>query len=159
MRRHTALAPLGNRRVGRTHATRQRQDQRPNISRCVLHFASVGQIVQYVKPTVSKELYVGQGQNGGMANLDELQFNNAYIARVRELREAKDWTAEQMAIALGVPPERYRKYESRSPLPPYLIERFALIVDRDVQYILTGRSFRQAQLPKPGSHQVVRLKG
>jgi hypothetical protein len=48
------------------------------------------------------------------------------------------WTAAQMATALGVPAERYRKYEYRSPLPHYLIERFALIVGRDVEYVLTG---------------------
>lgn len=44
-----------------------------------------------------------------------------------------------MATALGVPAERYRKYEYRSPLPHYLLERFALIVGRDVEYLLTGR--------------------
>lgn len=44
-----------------------------------------------------------------------------------------------MATALGVPPERYRKYEYRSPLPHYLLEQFAVIVGRDLEYILTGR--------------------
>jgi hypothetical protein len=44
-----------------------------------------------------------------------------------------------MATALGIPPERYRKYEYRSPLPHYLLERFALIVGRDVEYVLTGK--------------------
>jgi hypothetical protein len=44
-----------------------------------------------------------------------------------------------MATALGVPAERYRKYEYRSPLPHYLLERFALIVGRDLDYLLTGK--------------------
>lgn len=76
----------------------------------------------------------------------QLQFNSAYCQRVKELREGKDWTSEQMAIALGIPAERYRKYESRSPMPPYLVERFALIVGKDVEYVLTGKSsqFRRA---------------
>lgn len=70
---------------------------------------------------------------------DEFLFNNAYCARVKQARLERGWTAEQMATALGIPPERYRKYENRSPLPPYLIERFALISGKDVAYVVTGR--------------------
>lgn len=79
---------------------------------------------------------------------DEFIFNNAYCSRVKQLRQERGWTAEQMAVALGVPPDRYRKYETRSPLPAYLIERFALIVGRDIAYVLTGHSERKvAPLP------------
>jgi hypothetical protein len=35
---------------------------------------------------------------------DEAQFNDAYLSRVKALREAKGFTAERMAILLGVPP-------------------------------------------------------
>lgn len=75
-----------------------------------------------------------------MMENEELAFNQALCARVRELRDGKGWTAEQMATALGIPAERYRKYETRSPLPQYLVERFALITDRDISYVLTGKS-------------------
>jgi hypothetical protein len=57
-----------------------------------------------------------------------------------------------MATALGVPAERYRKYEYRSPLPHYLIERFALIVGRDIEFILTGK-LTPARIAKPESRQ------
>lgn len=70
---------------------------------------------------------------------EEAQFNEAMIARTHRLRNERGWTAQQMATALGVPAERYRKYEYRTPLPHYLLERFALIVGRDVEYILTGK--------------------
>lgn len=70
---------------------------------------------------------------------DEYVFNNGYCARVKEARKARGWTAEQMATALGVPPDRYRKYENRSPLPAYLIERFSLIAGVDVHYLVTGK--------------------
>lgn len=74
---------------------------------------------------------------------DEAAFTEALCARVHRLRNERGWTAQQMATALGVPPDRYRKYEYRSPLPHYLIERFALIVGRDIEYVLTGnRSVR-----------------
>jgi transcriptional regulator with XRE-family HTH domain len=70
----------------------------------------------------------------------EQEFTEAYIARVKKLREERGWTSEQMATALGVPPDRYRKYEYRTPLPHYLVEQFAQIVDRDVSYVLTGKA-------------------
>ncbi len=69
----------------------------------------------------------------------EQEFNEAYIARTKKLREDRGWTSEQMATALGVPPDRYRKYEYRSLLPHYLVEQFAAIVDKDVAFILTGK--------------------
>lgn len=72
--------------------------------------------------------------------LSETEFNEALFVRVRRLRKERGWTAEQMATALGIPADRYRKYESRTPLPHYLLERFALIVGRDIDYVLIGRS-------------------
>lgn len=78
---------------------------------------------------------------------EELQFNQAYSARVRALRLERGWTADQMATALGVPAERYRKYEVRSPMPLYLVERFALIVGRDVHYVVTGKYERAPVMP------------
>ena len=70
---------------------------------------------------------------------EEARFNDALCARVHRLRNERGWTAQQMATALGVPADRYRKYEYRSPLPHYLLERFALIVGRDIEYVLTGK--------------------
>lgn len=69
---------------------------------------------------------------------EERLFNEALCARVKYLRNGRGVTAEEMAKALGVPAERYRKYEARSPLPQYLIERFSIIVGRDIEYVLTG---------------------
>ena len=71
---------------------------------------------------------------------DEARFNDALCARIHRLRNERGWTAQQMATALGIPAERYRKYEYRSPLPYYLMERFALIVGRDIEYVLLGRT-------------------
>lgn len=69
----------------------------------------------------------------------ERDFNDAYIARVKALREGRGLTAAQMADLLGVPADRYRKYELRSPLPAYLVERFALICGQTVEYVLLGK--------------------
>ena len=100
----------------------------------------IGQFVQGVNPTVSKDLRATFFYSRGMAGLsEEAAFNEALCARTHALRNARGWTAQQMATALGLPSDRYRKYEYRSPLPHYLVERFALIVGRDVEYILTGK--------------------
>lgn len=79
---------------------------------------------------------------------EELLYNEAFCARVKALRTEKYGSAEQMAILLGIPPDRYRKYENRSPMPPYLVERFAALVDADVQYVLTGRPYKAPPLGK-----------
>lgn len=79
----------------------------------------------------------------------EQEFNEAYIARTKRLREERGWTSEQMATALGVPADRYRKYEYRSMLPHHLIEQFAMIVERDIAYVLTGKAARPARNPNP----------
>lgn len=57
-----------------------------------------------------------------------------------------------MATALGVPSDRYRKYEYRSPLPAYLMERFALIVGCDLEYLITGK-VRRSTSPSPAAPQ------
>jgi transcriptional regulator with XRE-family HTH domain len=75
-----------------------------------------------------------------MAYDREAKFNDALCARVKALREGRGWTQDQMATALGIPYDRYRKYEYRTPIPHYLIEQFAEIVDRDIEYVLTGKS-------------------
>lgn len=100
----------------------------------------IGQFVQTVKDNVSNDSYLGTRHYRPMVWNSEKEFNEAFIARVKQLREERGWTSEQMAIALGVPAERYRKYEYRTPLPHDLIEKFALTVDRDVSYVLTGKA-------------------
>lgn len=100
----------------------------------------IGQIVHSCQDTVSQDRWTKRNYSPRMViNNEEAIFNDALCARVHRLRNERGWTAAQMATALGVPPERYRKYEYRSPLPHYLVERFALIVGRDTEYVLTGK--------------------
>lgn len=82
------------------------------------------------------------------------EFNDAFLKRIKRLREERGWSAERMAKALGVPAERYRKYESRTPLPHYLIEPFAILVDRDILYVLTGAPSRRKHTLESGLRSV-----
>ena len=101
----------------------------------------MGQIVQFVKAGLSRECPYAFCDNDGMSADDtEREWNAAFCARVGDLRRERFRSAEQMATALNLPVERYRKYETRTPLPPYLHERFALIVGVSVHYLLTGQN-------------------
>ncbi|SRR5216684_3087304 len=76
------------------------------------------------------------------------EYRTVLTMRLRKLRLAKDWTQAEMATALGVSEERYRKYEKRSWLPVYLLERLALVTGRSITYIVTGKEQR-ATPPSP----------
>ena len=111
----------------------------------------IGQIVQCVKPNVSKDIGTPWQHTWRMTETPAVKaFNKAMLDRVKRLREERGWSAEKMATVLDIPAERYRKYESRSPMPHYLIERFALIVGRDIEYILTGK-LSPTRGPRPAS--------
>ncbi|MDB5358896.1 MAG: hypothetical protein JWO51_193 [Rhodospirillales bacterium] len=66
-------------------------------------------------------------------------FTIAFIARTKQLREASGRTQEETAIALGLPLGTYRKYEKRSAMPLYLLDRFVTIVQGDLVFLITGR--------------------
>ncbi len=84
------------------------------------------------------------------------EFDALYIARVKALRQLRGMTAGQMSTLLGVPAERYRKYESRTPMPHALMEQFALIAGVSVEFLLTGRRVAgKGPYPDvPGPHMI-----
>ena len=71
----------------------------------------------------------------------------AYIKRIRQLRIARNMTQAEMAVALGIGVERYKKYETRSLMPPYMIPRFAAIVGRTAEFVVSGRNRRPSTQP------------
>lgn len=75
------------------------------------------------------------GSNGGA----EAAHTNALRVRVRTARESVNLTQQQMATALGVSLDAYRKYELRSPLPPHLFEPFSIITHVDIYWLVTGK--------------------
>lgn len=75
-----------------------------------------------------------------MSDSEEFIFNNQFCGRVKRFREETNMSAAEMAELLDIPAERYRKYESRSPLPAYLIAKFCRIVGCDLEHLLIGKS-------------------
>src|SRR5690606_8377695 len=112
----------------------------------------IGQMVQKVKDNLPNDCGPGRWHNPSMPNdATSSAYKQQFLDRVKSLRESKthedgrQWTAEDMAIALGIPAERYRKYESRTLLPHELIEPFALIVGISAER-LVARKDRPAKL-------------
>lgn len=81
--------------------------------------------------------------------MEELEFNQRLCDRLTELRLEKGWTQLQMANALRIPLDRYKKYEIRSPLPSYLFSRLAAVMAKPVDYIVTGTAVRTPPRARP----------
>lgn len=75
-----------------------------------------------------------------MSESKEFIFNNEYCERVKRFRGETNMSAEEMANLLGIPPDRYRKYESRSPMPVYLVPDFCRIVGCDLEHLILGKA-------------------
>lgn len=74
-----------------------------------------------------------------MSDSEEFIFNNDYCERVKRFRGETNMNAEDMADLLGIPADRYRKYENRSPMPVYLIAKFCRIVGCDLEHLILGK--------------------
>jgi hypothetical protein len=74
-----------------------------------------------------------------MSESEEAIFNSQYCGRVKRFREETNMSAAEMAELLDVPPDRYRKYETRSPLPAYLVGNFCRIVGCDLEHLILGK--------------------
>lgn len=72
------------------------------------------------------------------------EFNEQFVRRVRQIREALGWKPILMAERMGVPLETWRKYEKRTPLPHHLIPTFCRITGVEVWYLLTGETAGKA---------------
>ena len=64
-----------------------------------------------------------------MADEGATAWNRKFCKRVQQLRERRGMTQADVAEALGVKTDAYKKWETRSPLPQRYIKRFCLICD------------------------------
>jgi transcriptional regulator with XRE-family HTH domain len=73
----------------------------------------------------------------------EREYYEAFSARLKATRQSLGWTQAQMAKALGVEYENFKKYEAGVRFPLHVIERLALVTQRSVDYWVTGKNVRQ----------------
>jgi transcriptional regulator with XRE-family HTH domain len=72
----------------------------------------------------------------------EREYRKALVARVKAARKAHGWSQEFVATSLSIPLPTYKKYESRTPIPHYWIERFCILTGTDLYYLITGHQKR-----------------
>lgn len=118
---------------------------------------------EFSKDNMSNDFLVGRRHKVSMISrtlLTPAEFEAMLIDRTKALREHRGMTSAEMATALDVPVDRYRKYESRTPLPHAMIERFAIIVGVSPEFVLTGRRIAgKGPYPDvPGPHMVERWR-
>ncbi len=77
--------------------------------------------------------------------MGKTDYKQSFMARVKEAREARGLTQEEMATLLGINQPKYHKYESRSYLPHDLVPRFCLAAGVEEHWLFTGRR-RQAEV-------------
>lgn len=68
------------------------------------------------------------------------QYKAGLRARMKQAREDKGYTQEQIGNWLGVGRVSYQKHEERGNLPPHLFEHFAVLCDIDLVYFVTGQA-------------------
>ena len=65
-------------------------------------------------------------------------FKKAVIARTKAVREGRGMTQAALAGLLEIPQDKYKQYETRTPLPHNLIPKFCAIGQVTVYWLLTG---------------------
>lgn len=76
-----------------------------------------------------------------------VSYVTEFLARTREARERAGYeTQAEMARALKMDPTRYSKYETRTPLPHYLLARFCQLTGANPAWML-GIADEVGELP------------
>jgi transcriptional regulator with XRE-family HTH domain len=69
----------------------------------------------------------------------ERAYHQAFRDRLKRLRDDLGYSQSQMAEALGVSLQNYKKYEIRSKFPAHMLNKLALITHRPLKFIVTGQ--------------------
>lgn len=86
-------------------------------------------------------------------NETEAAFNAAIHSRIRTLRESKGWTQKQVAKWLGIGVERYKKYETRSMMSPYMQRKFCDLVGVSLDFLISGAVSPEHPRGRPTKHR------
>lgn len=75
---------------------------------------------------------------GTIVEREAENFNQQVRQRLIEVRKGLGWSQSRMASALGVSGEKYKKYETYSVFPIYLLPRLVFVSGRTFSWLLTG---------------------
>lgn len=77
------------------------------------------------------------------------RFDEGFVLRTRRARKTAGLTQDEMAEALGISKYTYPKYESRSPLPHYLVPRFLLLTGATADELFSTKKKTPPDRVKP----------
>src|SRR5690242_10422032 len=96
-----------------------------------------------------------------MSSTTPRKYRDAFVARVRQARTDAGYTQRAVAMLLGVEASTYNNYErgrgKESPtlMPMHLIERFCVLCQVPIDWLLTGS--RQSRVPRKPQRQKLQL--
>lgn len=100
-----------------------------------------------LSPNALGRIFRGENVRAGSpVRMDKKKFAEGVIERTRQARINSGLTQDQMASALGVQQGVYKTYETRTPIPLHLVERFSIIARTDEYYIIFGKT-RERTIP------------
>ena len=120
--------------------------------------ASWLQIAPEVKSILRPDkMHPGVAASRAMPAPTERAYVEGILRRTREASAKMGLSQAGLAALLRIGKDTYKTYETRSPLPHYLIEQFCGVTHTDVHYFVTGRqrqpSAVQAVQPSPSKHR------
>jgi hypothetical protein len=91
------------------------------------------------------------GMPGSRRSTTPKEFRDGVIRRTREAREAAHMDRKDVADALEITVENYKKFETRSAIALHLLIPFCRLTGADPYELLTGEPFRIGREAKPKS--------
>lgn len=150
-----ALAP------GTSDAIASREGQSSMIDRNEFMLSLIRQSVLKSKDNLSADVDIALGHNVLMIDpTSPSLFKKQFTARIARARHDAGYTQLTMAIALGLEkegatsPGKYQKYETRSLMPPHLYEKFCVLCDITIAWLIAGPAVarpveKRGRKPKP----------
>ena len=89
--------------------------------------------------------------------MTSLAFKEAIIVRTKTVRESLGMTQAALAALLEIPQDKYKQYETRTPLPHKLIPKFCAIGQVTVSWLLTGTERNLDERHRIGPRKPVHL--
>src|SRR4029453_10485205 len=89
-----------------------------------------------------------------MSSTTPRKYRDAFVARVRKARTDAGYTQRAVAMLLGVEASTYNNYErGRGKEPPtlmplHLIERFCVLCQVPIDWLVTGKEIRLRRVPR-----------
>lgn len=97
-------------------------------------------IVLDSKPKSAREIQVRAGQPVLMSDpITTADYKAGFLGRVKAAREQKFANQTEIAVAMGMTQAVWSKYESRSFLPYWLVDRFCLVCGVSPVWLITAR--------------------